>query len=90
VEQARACITQESNADEALTGIGAFGEDVKLLGQLFTLGTVLVGFTRYARHELSGHSRDIYKGEYAAEQGDKLRFDYFNGHIVDEAFQSNL
>ena len=52
MEQAGAYLTKESNADKALTGIRAFVEDVKLLGQLFTLGTVLLGFTSYARHKL--------------------------------------
>ena len=52
MEQAGACLTKESNADEALTGIRAFSEDVKLLDQLSTLGTVLLGFTSHARHEL--------------------------------------
>jgi hypothetical protein len=90
MEQAGACLTKESNADEALTGIRASSEDVKLLGQLFTLGTVLLGFTSHARHELGGHSRDSYGSKDTAERGDKLRFDYFDGDVVDEAFQSNL
>jgi hypothetical protein len=90
MEQAGACLTKESNADEALTGIRASSEDVKLLGQLFTLGTVLLGFTSHARHELGGHSRDSYGSEDTAERGDELRFDYFDGDVVDEAFQSNL
>ena len=73
-----------------LTGIGALHEDVKLLGYLFTLGTVLFGFASYARHEVGGHSRDSYGSEDITERGDKLRFDYFNGDVIDEAFQGNL
>jgi hypothetical protein len=90
MEQAGACLTKESNADEALTGIRAFNEDVKLLSQLFALGTVLLGFTSHARHEVGGHSRDSYGSEDTAEWGDELRFDYFDSDVVDEAFQSNL
>jgi hypothetical protein len=90
MEQAGARLTKEPNADEALTGIRAFRQDVKLLGQLFTLGTVLLGFTSHARHEVGGHSRDSYGSEDTAEGGDELCFDYFDGDVVDEAFQSNL
>jgi hypothetical protein len=90
MEQAGVCLTKESNTDEALTDIRAFSEDVKLLGQLFTLGTVLLRFTSHTRHELSGHSRDSYRSEDTAEQRDELRFDYFDSDVVDEAFQSNL
>ena len=90
MEQAGIYLTKESNANKALTGIRAFREDVKLLGQLFTLGTVLLGFTGHARHEVGGHSRDSYWSEDTAERGDELSFNYFDGDVVDEAFQSNL
>lgn len=50
MERAGACITGESNADEVLTRIGAFSKDVKLLGQLFTLGEDLLRFSSQARH----------------------------------------
>jgi hypothetical protein len=90
MKQAGARLTKEPNADEALTGIRAFRQDVKLLGQLFTLGTVLLGFTSHARHEVGGHSRDSYGSEDTAEWGDELRLDYFDGDIINEAFQSNL
>jgi hypothetical protein len=72
------------------TSVRAFSEDVKLLGQLFTLGTDLLGFSSQARHEVSGHNRGSYRSEDTAEQGDELRFDYFDGDVVDETFQSNL
>jgi hypothetical protein len=89
-EQAGTYLTKESNANKALAGLRAFCEDVKLLCQLFTLGTVLLRFTSLARHELGGHSRDSYGSEDTAERGDELRFNYFNSDVVDKAFQSNL
>ena len=61
-----------------------------MLGQLFTLGTVLLGFTSHARHEVGGHSRDSCGSENTAEGGDELRLDYFDGDLINEAFQSNL
>lgn len=90
MEQARACLTKESNANKALTGIRAFSKDVKLLSQLFALSTVLLRFTSHACHKVSGHSRDSYRSKDTAKQGDKLRFDYFNSNVVNKAFQSNL
>jgi len=90
MEQAGARLTKEPNANEALTGIRAFRQDVKLLGQLFTLGTILLEFTSHARHEIDGHSRDSYESEDTAKWGDELRLDYFDGDIINEAFQSNL
>ena len=84
------CLIKESNADEAFTGIRAFREDLKLLGQLFTLDSVLLGFTSHARYEFGGNSRDSYRSEDVAKGEDELRFDYLDGHVVDEAFQSNL
>ena len=87
MEQAGAYLTKESNIDEALTGITAFCEDLKLLGQLFMLGTVLLEFTSHARHEVSGRSRDSYGSEDIANRGDELSFDYVDRK---EAFQSNL
>ena len=69
------CLTKESNADEAFTGIRAFREDLKLLSKLFTLGSVLLGFTSHARYEVGGHSRDSCGCEDTAEGGDELRFE---------------
>ena len=85
-----ACLTKDSDADEALTGLRAFCEDVKLLGQLITLGTILLGFTSHACYEVGGHCRDSYGCEDTAERRDELCFDYFVGDVIDEAFQSNL
>ena len=85
-----ACLTKDSDADEALTGLRAFCEDVKLLGQLFTLGTILLGFTSHACHEVGGNCRDSYWCEDTAERRDELCFDCFVGDVIDEAFQSNL
>jgi hypothetical protein len=90
MEQAGACLTKESNADEALTGIRAFSKDVKLLSQLFALGTVLLQFTSHACHKVGRHSKDSHRSEDTAKQGDELRLDYFNSNVVNKAFQSNL
>ena len=84
------CLTKESNADKVLTSISAFREDLKLLSQLFTLGTALFGFASYTRYEVGRHNRDSYGSEDAADRGDEFQFDHLDGHVVDEAFQSNL
>ena len=89
MEQAEACLTKDSNTDEALTGIKAFHKDLKLLGQLFTLGTVLLEFTSHTRHDISGHSRDSDGSEDIANRGDELSFDHVDRHVINEAFQSN-
>lgn len=86
MEQAGACLTKESDADEAPTGIRALSKDVKLLGQLFTVATGLLGFSSQACHEVGGHSRDSDRSEDVAERGDELRLDYFDGDVVDETF----
>ena len=86
MEQAGTCPTKESDADEALTGVRASCEDLELLGQLFTLGTVLFGFTSHARYEVCGHSRYSYGSKDTANPGDELRFDHLDGHVVDETF----
>ena len=80
------CLTKESNADEVLTGIRAFCEDVKLLGQLFTLSTVLLRFFSHACYEVSRHSRDSYRFKDIAQQGDELHFNYFAGDVIDKVF----
>ncbi len=90
MKQARARLTKEPNVDKALIGIKAFRQDVKLLDQLFTLGTILLEFISYARHEIDEHSRDSYESEDIVKWGDKLRLDYFDNDIINEAFQSNL
>lgn len=54
------------------------------------LGTVLLGLTSHARHEVGGHSRNSYGSEDIVERGDELCFDYFDGYVVDEAFQSHV
>jgi hypothetical protein len=63
-----ACLTKESNADEALTGIRAFHKDVELFSQLFALATVLLGFASDACHEVGGHGGDSYGREDISER----------------------
>ena len=85
-----AYLTKESEADEALAGIGAFRKDVKLFDQLFTLSTVLFRFASDGRHEVGGHGGDSYGGEDIAERRHELGFDNLNSDVINETFQSNL
>jgi hypothetical protein len=89
-EKLDVCLTKKSNADEPFTGIRSLHKDVELLGQLFALGSVLLGFAGDARHKVVGHSSDSYGSEDIAKRGDKLGFDGFDSNVVDETFQSNL
>ena len=84
------CFIKESNADEVLTSIRAFYENIKLFGQLFMLSMILLEFSSHACHEVGRHSRDSYEFKDIAQQGDELCFNYFADDIIDEIFQSNL
>lgn len=86
-----ACLNKESNADEALAGIRAFRDE----------SSCLVSCSRWARFSsdspamLVTRSADMAETAtgvkiHTAKRGDELRFDYFDGNVVDEAFQSKL
>lgn len=83
-------LTKSSNADEAFAGFGAFCENVQLPGQLFALGTILVGFTGDAGNEAGWHRSDRYRGKYIVKWGDEFSFNDLDSDIVDKTLQCDL
>ncbi len=83
-------LTKTSDADESFAGFRTFHENIQLSGQLFALGTILLGFTSDAGHEVGWHGRDRNRGKDIVEWGDELGFDDFDSDIVHETFQGNL
>ena len=80
----------DRDIDEALIRIRVFCENLELLNQLFTLGTILLELISHTRHEVKRYRRDSYEIEDIADRTDELSFDYVDYHIINEAFQSNL
>jgi hypothetical protein len=82
------CLTKDS--DEALASFRSFRENVQLLGQLFTLSTILLRFTSDLGHEVGGHRTDRHRRKDIVKGGYQLDLDYFDCDVVNETFQSNL
>ena len=61
MKRAEICLIKKFNIDEALVRIRVFCENLELLDQLFTLGTILLELISHARHEVREYSRDSYE-----------------------------